>query len=321
MRRPDAGLAVAAVIMVLAGCSSDIEQLRNAQPTAGTEFTRALADEYSQMAAFEADRMHDWPDAAYFSRKGLAAEQGEIVLPEDPANWDIPAGMVDELIAACARLMDVLDDGAREHQPALAARAQNRFDCWVENAEENHQQDHISACRNEFEWALELATPLPGEWEPVDTTTDQGGLPPVYIFLFDVNSAQIRPDGEMVLKQLLADVDVMGSHASNNGVARLYITGRADRSGPPGYNRALAFRRADEVRRALTSSGVSADQIAVTSCGEEAPFVRTADGMPDQSNRSVEVTLQCDIERAEALPGMYWCPRTMSLPEDPCSGE
>ena len=32
----------------------------------------------------------------------------------------------------------------------MSARAQAQFDCWVEQAEEGHQTDHIAVCRTGF---------------------------------------------------------------------------------------------------------------------------------------------------------------------------
>jgi OOP family OmpA-OmpF porin len=272
-------LGVAAALGLLAGCSSDIEQVRNVQPTGGSEFTRALAEEYKQFAIFEADTMFDWPDAGYFARKGLAAANGEVVLPEDLANWDIPVGRVDELSSARARLITVLDAGARDTNPVLAARAQGRFDCWVENAEENHQPMAIQACRDEFYTALEqLETPAPPpEAMPVP--------PEVYIVLFDFDKANIRPDGQTVINQVLAD-------AAAKGAPAISVTGHADRSGPADYNLALSLRRADAVRQALIAGGISADQITVSGRGEEEPAVPTPDGVREQANRRVEIIIQ-----------------------------
>jgi OOP family OmpA-OmpF porin len=272
-------LGVATALGLLAGCSSDIEQVRNVQPTGGSEFTRALAEEYKQFAIFEADTMFDWPDAGYFARKGLAAANGEVVLPEDLANWDIPVGMVDELSSARARLITVLDAGARDTNPVLAARAQGRFDCWVENAEENHQPMAIQACRDEFYTALEqLETPpVPPEAPIVQ--------PEVYIVLFDFDKANIRPDGQQVINQVLAD-------AAAKGAPAISVTGHADRSGPADYNLALSLRRADAVRQALIAGGISADQITVSGRGEEEPAVPTPDGVREQANRRVEIIIQ-----------------------------
>jgi OOP family OmpA-OmpF porin len=57
-------LGVVAALGILAGCASDIEQIRNSTPSGGSEFTAALAEEYKQFALYEADEMYDWPDAS-----------------------------------------------------------------------------------------------------------------------------------------------------------------------------------------------------------------------------------------------------------------
>jgi OmpA-OmpF porin, OOP family len=275
MRRSHA-MIVASAIGALAGCSSDIEQLRRVQPTGGTEFTRAMAEEYRQFSVFEADTMYDWPDAAYLARKGLAAARGEVVLPEDPANWDMQAALVDELSAARSRLTTMLDAGGRDTNPVLMARAQGRFDCWVENAEENHQPMAIQACRDEFYTATHV---LLDYWPPTTKEINR------FVVLFDFDKANIRPDGQQVIDQMLADADATGAPA-------ISVTGHADRSGPADYNLALSLRRADAVRQALIAGGISADQITVSGRGEEEPAVPTPDGVREQANRRVEIFIR-----------------------------
>src|SRR5215468_1537454 len=142
------------VVALLSGCASNIEQLRKASaPSGGTAFTRALVSEYRDFTLFEADDMYDWPEADYFARKGLEAGGAEVVLLEDLVNWDLPLDKVPELTDARSRLIAALDGGARDTNPAVAARAQVKFDCWVEQQEENHQPDHIAACKKDFEHA------------------------------------------------------------------------------------------------------------------------------------------------------------------------
>ena len=259
---------------LLAGCASNIEQLRNVEPTGGTAFTQALASEYRDFTVFEADEMYDWPDADYFARKGLAAAGGEVVLPEELANWDLPQDKVGELTDARARLMNVLDAGARDSNPAVAARAQAKFDCWVEQQEENHQPDHIAACKSEFEAAMaEL------EGKPMMA-------PDTYIVLFDFDRSNINAAGQAVIDQVLADAAARGVPVS------ISATGHADRAGPEDYNMALSLRRADSVREALIAGGVDANAITVAGRGESEPAVPTPDGVKEQANRRVEIVLQ-----------------------------
>ena len=110
-------VGVLGTLGMLAGCASDIEQMRTVEATGGNAFTQALTEEYRQITIFEADEMYDWPDAGYFARKGLAAAGGEVVLPEELGNWDLPEDHVQELTDARARLMAALDGGARDSNP------------------------------------------------------------------------------------------------------------------------------------------------------------------------------------------------------------
>jgi OOP family OmpA-OmpF porin len=145
---------IVAMLGAVAGCTSDIEQVRTVKPTGGTTFTQALADEYKQLAVFETDQNFDWASGDYFAGKGLQAAKGEVVPPEELARWNVPTADAEELSAARARLISWLDAGARDSDPERAARAQVRFDCWVENANDEAHQPHMSACRDEFEGAL-----------------------------------------------------------------------------------------------------------------------------------------------------------------------
>lgn len=274
-------LGVLAAAGILAGCASDIDQMRGAQAT-GSPFTQALTEEYRQLTIFEADEMYDWPDAGYFARKGLAAANGEVVLPEELGNWDLPADRVDEMAQARARLVELLDAGGRDAAPELAARAQGRFDCWVEQQEENHQFDHIAACRDEFYRALaELEAAMAPPAQPAEPAM----APETYIVYFDFDKSDIRPDGQQVINQVIADARAMGTPS-------ISVTGHADRAGPADYNMALSLRRADAVREALIAGGISADQITVSGRGEGEPAVPTEDGVREQANRRVEIIVQ-----------------------------
>ena len=260
---------------MVSGCASNIEQLRETTaPSGGTAFTQALATEYRDFTLFEADEMYDWPDADYFARKGLAAAGGEVVLPEDLANWDLPADKVGELADARSRLVSALDGSARDSNPAIAARAQAKFDCWVEQQEENHQADHIAACKAEFEEAMAQLVPQAME------------APGTYIVLFDFDRSNINSAGQAVIDQVLADAAAKGVPVS------ISATGHADRSGSEDYNMGLSLRRADSVREALIAGGTDPNAITVAGRGESEPAVPTPDGVKEQANRRVEIVLQ-----------------------------
>jgi len=272
--------ALAAALM-LVGCASDIEQIRGTTEGTGSAFTQALTREYRDFALFEADEMYDWADASYFARKGLAAANGEVVLPEELENWDLPANRIDEMAAARSKLVGLLDAGGRDAAPDIAARAQVKFDCWVEQQEENHQPDHIAACRDDFFAALaELEQALAPAPEPAMPAP---AAPDTFIVYFDWDRADITEAAQAVLNEVLATVQP-GTQIS--------VTGHADRSGPEDYNMRLSLRRADAVRQVLINGGVAPDAITVSGRGEAEPAVPTPDGVREPANRRVEIIIQ-----------------------------
>jgi OOP family OmpA-OmpF porin len=271
-------IGVLAAAGILAGCTSSIDTLRNTQGT-GSPFTKSLTDEYRQFSVAQADEEFDWPNASYFARKGLAAANGEVVLPEEPGNWWLPPAKVDEITQARARLMAVLDGGARDRAPEIAARAQGRYDCWVEEQEENHEVAAIAACRDEFFKALAQLEAKPAEAAP------PAAAPATYIVYFDFDKSNITHAGQAVIDQVLAD-------AKAHGTPNISVVGHTDRAGPADYNLKLSLRRADSVRDALIHGGIAPDRITTAGRGESEPAVPTKDGVPEAKNRRAEIIVQ-----------------------------
>ena len=289
-------LGALAALTLLSGCAGfgagyDIEKMRNANASGGTPFTQALTEEYRQITLFEADEMYDWQDAGYFSQKGLRAAGGEVVLPEEISAWHLPADKVGELTDARARLVAALDNGGRENKPERAAHAQGRFDCWIEQQEENHQPDHIAACRDEFYAALAdleaKPEPAPAAAAPAPAPAPviASEAPKPFILLFDFDSSTVRSGDFGKLDDAVATASALDD-------AEFAVTGHADRAGSEEYNLDLSLQRADAVRAALIDRGVAPDAISVGGRGEAESAVPTADGVREQANRRVEVIIQ-----------------------------
>ncbi len=270
-------IAIGLGAALLAGCSGQaIERFESTQAT-GDPFTQRLAAEYRQTVAFEAAEMFDWTDAAYFARKGTQVAAGERLPPEAVEDWQIPAALVEEMSVAHGRLAKVLDDGARELDPDAAAVAQAKFDCWIEQQEENHQPEHIAACRDDFLVALTTIEDKLAPAAVVDL--------PVHLVFFDHDSAEIPAAAGEALTALI-------DAAKSGGAPQITVVGHADRSGGEAYNQGLSMRRAEAIKAALVTAGIDGARIMLEAAGETAPATVTPDGVREPANRRAEILLR-----------------------------
>ncbi|MBN93048.1 MAG: hypothetical protein CL928_03125 [Deltaproteobacteria bacterium] len=98
---------------------------------------------------------------------------------------------------------------------------------------------------------------------------------------FDYDSAQLKDKTRQVLA---ANAEILMRHPN----VEVQVEGHADHWGSDVYNLALGQRRAESVRRFLTSYGVSNDQLKVISFGEERPLVEEGDRVVEAPNRRAE---------------------------------
>jgi OmpA-OmpF porin, OOP family len=255
-----------------------------AAPKAPGNFTQSLAGEYSGLANDVAQTpttgaSGDWGNADYFSRKGLSAQHGGMVPPENHANWLIPLesgyGFRTQLADGRSRLVKALDAGGRSEKPALAARAQSRYDCWVWEMERDWKTGANGPCRAQFLAALD---------EMENPPKSGASVPLEYNVYFEFNKSNLTPEARQI-------VDNVAGTTQRDIAAKINLVGKADRSGTDPYNMKLSERRADTVRDALVADGISADRIDVNWVGEREPPVPTADGVREPRNRVVTITL------------------------------
>jgi len=254
----------------------------------GGDFNHAVAHEYEEYANYLAGLPQGvWVDSDYFSRKGLAAAHGEQVLPENNSNWAIPLETPfrfrTQMSEARVRLLAALDGGGRERFPILAARAQARYDCWLERTEKDWQTNFDGTCHKEFLAALdELERDLRG------AAPAPAAVPPSparnFNVYFDFDKSDLTPQARQI-------VDQAADAIKHDKSAKVVLVGKADLSGTDPYNLALSHRRADTVRSVLTQDGVPANQIDERWVGEREPPVPTPPGVREPRNRVVEITL------------------------------
>ena len=289
MNKNFANAAIGGCSLLMAACTSNLDQVQRAQPQGSDQFSRALTQEYRELAADEWRWQYDWNEANYFARKGLVTARGEPLPPESPEKGWRTFVVTDDLVASRARLVNALQSGAPSKAPELAARAQARYDCWVGNAADPYlaqesawYREKVQVCRDEFQTAmndLEAQMRPAAAGAPVMPPREQS-----YLVFFEFDRAQLTPEATRVVQRALSTYRA-------GGAPRIVVTGHADRAGSPNYNEALSERRAAEVRAALVKAGVPANQIVIRARGENAPLVPTPDGVAEPQNRRVEIGL------------------------------
>ncbi len=289
---------VAAAAMVTSACTAfeghnEVEML-NKVTAVGSPFTQQLSAEYRAYSNYELKQMYDYADALHFARKGLASADGVQVLPEPISDWDLSQKHMIELGEARARLIAAFDRGAREIIPGKSAIAQARFDCWIEQQEENWQDAEISACKSDFlrliaEIEAELPAPQP-EYTPVPVAEP---TPPavmdireaMYLVFFDHDKSVVGEGGQSVLDAVINEV-------SSRQINRINVTGHTDTSGGNSYNARLASKRAENVKAALIARGIDASMVTVQAKGESELLVPTPDGTREPANRRATITFE-----------------------------
>lgn len=226
----------------LADLENAVLPIRSTSP-----FNRTLAREYLAYAAFKASVPKDFIDARHFARKGLRAARSddpEIVQPEVLSRWNLDSEKaVPRFLGWREKLVDALSRHRSGPRAALAAKAQARFDCWVERTSERAPAAFIRKCESEF---IEHIRALKGLAPPRKEQQ--------LVVLFQDNQALIpRPQFAMIKKAAIL--------AKKSGAKTITVIARTPRANSDEYEVRLALRRATAVAKALQHQGVRSDRI------------------------------------------------------------
>jgi outer membrane protein OmpA-like peptidoglycan-associated protein len=101
--------------------------------------------------------------------------------------------------------------------------------------------------------------------------------------LFDFDKADIRPDAEAVLQQVVRSLDKRFAGKD------LQVDGHTDSQGSDAYNDRLSIRRAESVKRWLADHGIAAGRISTHGYGEREPVASNASSDGRQRNRRVVI--------------------------------
>lgn len=274
---------IVGVCIAVSACGyTRLDRLKESKPE-GTEFNKSLVKEYLELSIYEEEVEYDWGSSANYAKKGLMASRNEAVLPETMKEYgELNKEETAMLEKERARLLSVLDAGARTAKPGIAAHAQAMFDCWVEELDEGHQAKRIELCSSEYKKAMEELEKKPAPQGPATS----GGSPADYLVFFAFDSAVVSDAGKKILNDVVADFKKRGASST------VAINGHTDTAGTNAYNLGLSKRRAEAVRSELVKLGVPANKMVVTFFGEDMLRVKTPDNKPEAGNRRVNITVK-----------------------------
>jgi peptidoglycan-associated lipoprotein len=126
------------------------------------------------------------------------------------------------------------------------------------------------------------AAAAPAAPEPTEADLFAKNVKDIY---FDFNKADLRSD-----QQPTSQSD--GSFLNQHPDLKILIEGHCDDRGSEEYNLALGDNRANSMKTALLSAGVSADRIKVVSYGKEHPFCSQDNEDCWQQNRRDHILMQ-----------------------------
>ena len=107
----------------------------------------------------------------------------------------------------------------------------------------------------------------------------------VYGINFDFDSAQIRPESDGVLTQMVEMLKAKPALA-------IRIEGHTDDIGGDAFNQALSDKRANAVKARLVSAGIAADRLQAVGKGAGTPIASNATDIGRAQNRRVELAKQ-----------------------------
>jgi outer membrane protein OmpA-like peptidoglycan-associated protein len=286
-------MLVAASFLTLAGCGLPgtfyAEPFINSN-ISGTDFNAHLAKAYQQRAADSAQNDVNWILSGMYAQKGSKAQQGETVLPWDPANYsEAPSSVVGvspdrsakyNLPALRQELLSALDNGGRQQRPEACAQAQAHYD-WL--VDETYQDTPPEPAKEEDKIATEFQRYL-------SECTGRQAIAPKeapasanqWVIYFGWDRFDLTSEAKRVITSVAQSAKAAGSSSLN-------IAGFTDTSGGDAYNQKLSEKRAASVSKQLKANGIG--NVQMEGRGEHDLAKPTQDGVREPLNRRAIITL------------------------------
>ena len=180
-------LSISCAVLILCACDHYSEQLAamsahqqdttQISPAAGGElsFGGYLKSEYMQLALYEQGQ-YDYKAANYYTKKAKSLSDGSLVSPGSMGEFDIKPYKKEELARAREDLINALNIYNLPENRYTLATAQTRYDCWLEQEEENRENDEVITCKNEFKHSMASLMPPDGREMRFAIAFDEGSL-------------------------------------------------------------------------------------------------------------------------------------------------
>ncbi len=271
-------------MVFLAGCTG--QELYGAQKITpgGSEFAQNLYHGYIGLSEDEYAE-GDYTDSDIFARRAVTSGTQGAVEPEEIDDRWLPSEHVDELTAARQKLVESLNAGAADKDPAGAARAQVMFDCWMQEQEENWQPDDIARCRDGYYEAFNKLTPEPPAPAPVAAVSKPKPQTLRFVVYFATDKFNLDDSAQAVIAEAK-------SAAAKLGKPAVTIDGNTDTVGAVEYNQILSENRAQAVAKLLGTGATQLRAVLTNANGETQPAIMTADEIDEPRNRRVEIIIE-----------------------------
>jgi outer membrane protein OmpA-like peptidoglycan-associated protein len=263
------GLALA-----LCACAS------SPQPNAALETARAAVQ------SAEAD-----PNVSKYSALDLEAAKKDLEAAETAAihHRDAEIAQPAYLAAQTARLAQVRASAKADDARVAAGQVErDRIQLAARSRDVRNAETATNAAKAQTAVATEQSARLQAEIDQLKATpTNRGLVLTLGDVLFDTGKAELNSGASRKLDQL---AQFLSEHPDR----RVQIDGFTDSIGSDAFNQELSQRRADSVKSALLTRGISASRIGTEGYGKAYPVANNADSGGRQLNRRVEVVIGGD---------------------------
>ncbi len=110
-------------------------------------------------------------------------------------------------------------------------------------------------------------------------------LPPSHIIFFSTGSAEIKPNGDNVLKEVASTFQKIGI------AARVLIAAHTDSAEAQSQSVTLSTELGAAAKQRLVELGIPADRIWVSVYGDSQPWVKAPAGSSEPQNRRAEIVV------------------------------